>query len=247
MSNKYHITTKLGRYDSFYLEADSYQDCQNLITEISEADIISIKKVVFSKKFKINTNSPAFTFPALEDYFYKWSFFVYTATFSKQIDFYHIKKTTPKQEIIDFLLTQMINNEYIIGFYDDIITEAKAETENINNLYQIVYKHNSRTYTENFYTSDYFALENFFNKNLSGDLIEIRKVEFLGIGKKEDNGNYIKRVTFKIKDELKQMVSFIPNIKKTLLTSKIKAILQSHLKFNQKRIDLDNIDLYIKG
>lgn len=117
MSNIYHVTTQLGRMDSFFVEADSMQDVANLIEDISEADIINIKKVIYSKRFKIATNESEESIPTFEDSIFKWSFFCFSNNYSKQIDLYNIKPTTTKTEIENFLKTQLIVDEPIVGFY----------------------------------------------------------------------------------------------------------------------------------
>ena len=96
MSNIYHVTTQLGRMDSFFLEADNYNDIINLLTEISEADIINIKKIIYSKKFGVNTNEIIKEFPNYEDSIYKWSFFFYSNNHTKQIDLYNLKPHTTR-------------------------------------------------------------------------------------------------------------------------------------------------------
>ena len=110
MSNYYHVTTQLGRMDSFFLEADSFNDVAELISQISEADIINIKKVIYSKRLKIATNESENIIPTHEDSIYKWSFFCFSNNYSKQIDLYNIKPTTTKAEIEKFLKTQLITS-----------------------------------------------------------------------------------------------------------------------------------------
>ncbi len=246
MSNIYHISTQLGRVDSFFLEADNYNDCFNLITEISEAEILNIKKVIYSKKFKIGTNDNIDMFPN-EDYgIYKWSFFCYSNNHSKQIDLYNLKSTTTKEDIEKFLKTQLIVDEPIIGFYDDVRVDIKDETILDQNLFQVVYKYNSRTYTENFYSNNVQELKNFFDKFVSGQLIEIREFEYVNVAIKKDDGNYFKRVSFKIYDGNLQMVTFIPNIKKHKDFKVIQNVITETLKFRNKRIDKDKIKFYLK-
>lgn len=246
MSNIYHVTTQLGRMDSFFLEADNYNDIVNLLTEISEADIINIKKIIYSKKFGVNTNEIINEFPNYEDSIYKWSFFCYSNNHTKQIDLYNLKPHTTREDIEKFLKTQLIVNEPIIGFYDDVKTEFKDTSIFDENLYQVVYKLNSRTYTENFYSKNLEELKRFFNNYVAGELVEIRDFEYSGLSLKEDDGNYYKRISFKIIDTNKESLSFIPKVKKTKDLKIIKQTILNYLKFNNKKIKDDKIAFYLK-
>lgn len=247
MSNYYHVTTQLGRMDSFFLEADSFNHVAELISEISEADIINIKKVIFSKRLKIATTESENIIPTFEDSIYKWSFFCFSNNYSKQIDLYNIKPTTTKTEIEKFLKTQLIIDEPIVGFYDDVRTDFKDFNLYEQNLYQVVYKYNSRTYTENFYSNNIPELIKFFESNISGELIEVREFELSGLSTKRDDGNYFKRVSLSITDENKQFKTFIPNIKKNKDLNTIKDIIRNKLRFNNKIIEPDKINFFLKS
>lgn len=246
MSHIYHVTTQLGRMDSFFLEAESFQDVADLVSQISEADIINIKKVIFSKRFKVATTESEETIPTFEDSIYKWSFFCFSNNYSKQIDLYNIKPTTTKTEIENFLKTQLIVDEPIVGFYDDVRTDFKDFKLYDNNLYQVVYKYNSRTYTENFYSNNIPELLRFFDTNISGELLEIREFELSGLSTKLDDGNYHKRVSLTINDDNKQFKTFIPNIKKNKDLNLIKETISNKLRFNNKIIQSDSINFFLK-
>lgn len=247
MSNIYHVTTQLGRMDSFFVEADSMQDVANLIEDISEADIINIKKVIYSKRFKIATNESEEAIPTFEDSIYKWSFFCFSNNYSKQIDLYNIKPTTTKTEIENFLKTQLIVDEPIVGFYDDVRTDFKDYKLYDDNLFQVVYKYNSRTYTENFYSKNIPELLKFFDLNIAGELLEIREFELTGLSTKLDSGNYHKRVSLSFTDGNKQFKTFIPNIKKNKDLNIIQQSIINKLKFNNKIIEPDKINFFLKS
>lgn len=247
MSNFYHITTQLGRMDSFFLEADSFNDVAELIEQISEADIINIKKVIFSKRLKVGTTESENIIPTHEDSIYKWSFFCFSNNYSKQIDLYNIKPTTTKAEIEKFLKTQLIVDEPIVGFYDDVRTDFKDFKLYDQNLYQVVYKYNSRTYTENFYSNNIPELIKFFETNISGELIEVREFELSGLSDKPDDGNYYKRVSLSITEGNKQFKTFIPNIKKNKDLNTIKDIIRNKLRFDNKIIEPDKINFFLKS
>lgn len=247
MSHIYHVTTQCGRMDSFFLEADNHNDIVNLIENISEADIINVKKIIYSKVYKINTTESLSRIPVNEDSIYKWSWICYSNSYTKQIDLYNLKPTTTKKEIEEFLKTQSIRDEYIVGFYDDFKIEFKDINLFDDNLYQVVYKLNSRTYTENFYSNNIEALIKFFNKNVAGELVEIREYKLTNMSTKLDDGNYHKRVSISITDDNKQTKTFIPNVKKNKTFEEIKNSIVSFLKFNNKKIEKDKINLFLKS
>lgn len=247
MSNIYHITTQMGRMDSFLLEADSKEDIIELLTQISEAEIINIKKIIYSKRLKIDTNQGLNDYPIFEDSIYKWSFFCFSNNHSKQIDLYNIKPHTKKEDIEKFLKTQLIVDEPIVGFYDDVRTDFKDTKLYDDNLYQVVYKYNSRTYNENFYSKNISELKKFFDNHIAGELIEIREFVTSNLSIKIDDGNYHKRISFTIKDNNLQFKSFIPNIKRNKDLNFIRNLISEKLKFNNKKILINDISLTLKS
>ena len=214
MSSIFHVTTQLGRMDSFFLEADSFNEVAELITSISRADIINIKKIIYSKKFKIATTEGMENSPTFQDSIYRWSFICFSNSYTKQIDLYNLKPSTTKADIEKFLKTQLIIDEPIVGFYDDFREDFKDTKIHDSNLYQVVYKVNSRTYTENFYSKNIPELIKFFEKFVSGELIEVREYQLTGLSDKVDDGNYYKRLSLSISDGNLQFKTFIPCISK---------------------------------
>lgn len=247
MSNIYHVTTKMGRMDSFFLESDSVQDIVNLISEISNAEIVNIKKIIYSKNFKINTNESLNLYPRNEDSIYKWSFFCYSNNHSKQIDLYNLKPHTTKEDIEKFLKTQLIVDENIIGFYDDFREDFKMSNVFDTNLFQIVYKYNSRTYNENFYSKNLNELKKFYDNFVSGELVEIRQFELSTLADNLDDGNYYKRISLSMNDNNLSFKTFIPNIKKNIDFNIVKEKILFYLKFNNKKIDSSNINFFLKS
>lgn len=247
MSNIYHVTTQLGRMDSFFLEADSFNEVADLITSISKADIINIKKIIYSKKFKIGTSEGLENAPFFQDCIYKWSFICFSNNYTKQIDLYNLKPTTTKSDIEKFLKTQLIIDEPIVGFYDDFREDFKYTKIHDSNLYQVVYKVNSRTYTENFYSKNIPELIKFFEKFVSGELIEVREYQLTGLSDKVDDGNYHKRLSLSISDGDIQIKTFIPCISKAKDFNLIKEQILNTLKINNKKIDINNINFFLKS
>ena len=160
---------------------------------------------------------------------------------------YNLKPHTTKEDIEKFLKTQLIVDEPIIGFYDDVRTDFKDTNIFDQNLYQVVYKYNSRTYNENFYSNNIEELKKFFEKFVSGELVEIREFEFSNLSIKEDDGNYYKRVSLKIIDNNLVFKTFIPNIKKNKDLNLIKELIINNLRFNNKKIEADKINFFLKS
>lgn len=51
----FHATLKMGqRSDTFYIQSSSETKVKNFLTTVSESELISLKKVVYSKKYNIN-------------------------------------------------------------------------------------------------------------------------------------------------------------------------------------------------
>lgn len=247
MSDIFHITTQLGRMDSFFLESETWQDIDFLISEISEADIINIKKIIYSKKFKIGTNESESPYPSNEDTIYKWSFFCFSNNHSKQIDFYNVKPHTTKEDLEKFLKTQLIANEPIVGIYDDVRNDFKFTALYDDNLYQVVYKYNSRTYTENFYSNNIPELIKFFNLYIGGELIEVREFVTSNLSNKLDDGNYFKRISLSLVSNDFQFKTFIPNIKRNKNLNVIKDLIVSKLKFRNRAINPTELNLFLKS
>lgn len=58
----FYISLYSGRSDNIYLEADSKNDILDFINTLSDAKVVNIKKVVYSKEYQIGTVSGAFAY-----------------------------------------------------------------------------------------------------------------------------------------------------------------------------------------
>ena len=76
-----------------------------------------------------------------------------------------------------------------IQFYEEVSNDII-----VDNLYQVQYKKDSKTYTEKFYSDNWRNVKDFFDNVVAGELLEVRKFVYSDDTVKKDNGDYIKRV-----------------------------------------------------
>jgi hypothetical protein len=111
----------------------------------------------------------------------------------------------------------------------------------------VVYKYNSRTYNENFYSNNTQELKRFFDNHIGGELIEIREFETSNFSIKNDDGNYHKRISLTFNDDNFQFKTFIPNIKKNKNMENIRELISQKLKFRHKIIDKSKLNIFLKS
>lgn len=237
----FHVTSSQGRADTFYLHATSKNKILNFLNAVSTAVVRNIKEVVYSKTYDINHfYSPSFV-PS--DTFHKVVIFAYSKNYSESFTLYSVKKTVTKEFLERqykklYILDQPIMGFYSINFYGEV-----AKDENIDYLYQVQYKRNSKTYTEQFYSDSYLKVKEFFENCIDGELVEIRKYVHLDTTVVEDDGNYRKRMSLYTSDDTHFFSASIPKIRKSLSDSQIKDLIQQNLNYYNKNIDLDSLKL----
>lgn len=241
MSTIFHITSSQGRADTFYLHATSKSKILTFLNSVSTAIVRNIKEVVYSKTYNINyVSKPPFIPSAV---FHKVIIFAYSASYSQQFTLYNVK-TSVTQEFLETEYKKMyINDEPITGFFDISFYNEVSKDENIDRLFQVQYKRDSKTYTEDFYSDSYEKVKDFFDAVIDGELIEIRKYVHLDTTVKKDDSDYIKRMNVYISDDSHYFAVSIPKIKKTLIHSEIKDLMIQNLNYYNKNIDLDTIKL----
>ena len=240
----FHVTLSQGRGDTLYLESPSKTKLLDFLKSVSTAVIRNIKQVVYSKTYNINFTHSAPYVQGLT--YHKVIIFAYSKNYSQQFVLYNVKRTITKEQLEIqykklFILTEPIEGFFNIQFYDEV-----AKSENIDFLYQVQYKRNSKTYTEDFYSPDYQKVKDFFETVIDGELIEIRKYVHLDTTIKKDDFDYIKRISFYISNESSYFSSFIPKVKKTLDLQTLKSLIEINLTFKDKRIDTDSIKLTLR-
>lgn len=121
MSKVFHVTLTQGRADTLYLEANTKSDVLSFLSSITTAVISNIKEVVFSKDYNINyipqTYEQTTSFKTV-------SVFALSENYADTFEFYNVKHTVTKEQIIKQMKNLMILDENIIDvadvtFYDN--------------------------------------------------------------------------------------------------------------------------------
>ena len=136
-----------------------------------------------------------------------------------------------------------INDELITGFFDISFYNEVAKTENIDRLFQVQYKRDSKTYTEDFYSDSYDKVKDFFENVIDGELIEIRKYVHLDTTVKKDDADYVKRVSMYVDGKDTKMLSSLPKIKKDIPHDALLNLIVDNLNVNNLPIDKQSIRL----
>lgn len=120
MSKLFHITLTQGRADTLTLEADSKADVVNFFTPITTAVISNIKEIVFSKEHNIN-----YVQQTIEETssFKSVTVLSFSNSYAETFEFFNVKHSVTKQDIINQMKNLFILNEPIIDigsltFYD---------------------------------------------------------------------------------------------------------------------------------
>lgn len=237
----YHITMAQGRSDTFYLHATTKQKVLNFLNTVSTAIVRNIKEVVYSKNYNINFSNDTPFIPSAT--YHKVIIFAYSKKYSQQFILYNVKKTITEDFLKEQYKTLLILDEPIIGFFNISFYDEVSRSENIDNLYQVQYKRNSKTYTEDFYANSYNDVKQFFINVVDGELMEIRKYVHLDTTIKKDDLDYRKRMSIYVSDSKYYFTASIPKIKREFKTEELKTIIQSSLKYYNKDIDFNSIQL----
>lgn len=241
MSKHFHVTMSQGRADTFYLQSSSKSKILTFLNSVSTAIVRNIKEVVYSKTYNINyVSKPPFVPSAV---FHKVIIFAYSANHSEQFTLYNVKKSVTQQFLESEYKKMYIKDELIQGFFDISFYNEVAKDEDITRLYQVQYKRDSKTYTENFYSDSYDKVKDFFDAVVDGELIEIRKYVHNDTTVKRDDGDYTNRVGSYIVQDGYSISFSIPKVKKSLDDSQIKNLIVANLQIHNKNIDSKSIKL----
>lgn len=237
----FHVTSSQGRADTFYLQSTSKTKILNFLNAVSTAIVRNIKEVVYSKTYNINyVSKPPFVPSAV---FHKVVIFAYSTNYSQQFTLYNVKKSITQEYLETEYKKMFINDEQIIGFFDISFYDEVAKNENIDKLYQVQYRRDSKTYTEDFYSDSPDKLKDFFENVIDGELIEIRKYVHLDPTVKKDDGDYLKRVNSYIVQDGYALSFSLPKVKRTLDDFQIKELIVQNLQIYNKNIDSKSIKL----
>jgi len=236
--NKYHLTLSQGRADTIYLEADSKNKILNLFNTLSTAVVRNIKKVVYSKAFNINyTEKPYVRVPV----YHKVEIFALSKSYSQTFTVFNVKRSVTKEMLETEYKKLLINDEPIIDFFSIVFFRTPDNVLDYRNLYQVQYKRDSKTHTENYYANDYRTVKEIFENTIGGELLEIRKFEYYSSSIVKDDGNYHKAVNLFVTNDDASMSIKLPKVKKNLSHYDILNLVQTNLTFNGKKIDINKI------
>jgi hypothetical protein len=189
----YHLTLSQGRSDTVTCESSSQTKLLDFFKTVSTAVVRNIKEIVYSKDYNINYIPSNYV---EEGVYHKVIVLASSENFSKTFVLFNIKQSVTEDKIKKQFKNLLINNEPITDFIDiTFYTEGDSPT-NYNNLYQVQYKRNSKTYIENLYANSYEQVLEFANELIGGEITEIRKFLHHDSRVKKDYGTgYFKSVT----------------------------------------------------
>jgi hypothetical protein len=206
----FHSTLSLGRSDSIVTENTSATSLLNFLKIHSKAVVRNIKEIVFSKDYNINYTSVPFLQGDIYD---KVIIQALSSSFSETYILFNIKRTVTKEDIQKEFKKLLINNEPIIDFMSITFYDKGVSPTNYNNLYQVQYKRNSKTYTENFYSKKWEDVLSIATALIDGEITEIRKfVHFDSTVKKDDGIGYYKAVTASLSSDDAYRTLKIPKV-----------------------------------
>ena len=237
----FHTTLSLGRSDTIVTECSSKNELLETLTFLSRAVVRNIKEIVFSKDYNINYTSTNYI---QGDTYEKVVIQALSDSFSETFVLFNIKKTVTKEDIQREFKQLLINNEPIndfllIQFY------AKGDSPiNYDNLFQVQYKRNSKTYIENFYAKDWQSVLSLSRNLIDGDITEIRKFVHHDSKVRQDTGiGYFKSITASLYSFDGYRSLKIPKVDNTLTHDIITQKISNTFKVFGKSINKDEIKL----
>lgn len=235
MAKFFHITSSQGRADTYYLEASNKLKLLSFLNSVSTAVVRNIKEVVYSKTYNINYVEGKENVPSLV--YHRVVVVATSKSYSQTFELFNINRSVTKEILMKQLKKLTIHDEPITSFLDITFYDEGVSPISYDNLYQIQYQRNSKTYTENLYSDSYIKVKEFFDTVMDGELLEIRKfVHHDNKVVKDDSTKYSKRVTVYVKNNNGSFVSFIPKVKKTLHDNQLKQMCKESLLSNGKKI-----------
>lgn len=231
----FHVTLSQGRADTLHYQSSSKNTLLSFLNAVSTAVVRNIKEVVYSKAYNINyVKKPPFVPLSV---YHKVIVVAYSDNYSQAFTLFNVKKTVT-QEILEIEYKKLfINGEQIKGFYDIQFYNESLSNLNIDNLYQVQYSRDSKTYTEDFYSDSYEKVKDFFEKIMDGELLEIRKYVHFDKTIKKDDSDYINRVNVYFDDTDVKASFVLPKVKKSLLHDQLLELIKNGLKIGNKTID----------
>jgi len=207
----FHCTLSLGRSDTIFVESSSKAKLLSFFNTVSEAVVRNIKEIVFSKDYNINYK-PYEYIP--ESTYSKVIVQALSQNYSQTYVLHHIKKSVTEEELKKQFKKLVIKNEAIIDFVTIQFYDEGVSPIDPDNLYQVQYKRNSKTYTENFYGNSWQDIRDLAISLIDGEVTEIRKfVHHDSTIKKDTGSNYFKSCSFTLDNSEMYRTYKIPKVK----------------------------------
>lgn len=237
----YHISLAQGRTDTIYLESSSKSKVLSFLNTVSTAVVRNIKELVYSKDYNINyTPKP---FEPTQTY-HKVIVFALTQNYADTITLYNVKRTVTKELLQKQFKKLYINNEPIIDFFDIQFYNEGVSPTSYDNMYQVQYKRNSKTYTENFYSDSWLKVKDVAESIIDGEITEVRKfVHYDSTVKKDDVTDYHKSVYCSITNNEAYSKFSLPKVKKSVGHTQLLELIKGNIKFKGKSISDEEIKL----
>lgn len=229
----FHITSTQGRADSYYLESLNLNKLLYCLRFLTTSAIRNIKEVCFSKDYNINYVSVPYV---KQDSWHKVVIIAESEHYAQTYTLFNVKKSV-SDEIIKsqfkklFIRTEKITSIFDIQYYNSADSDIDYE-----NLYQVQYKRESKTYLENFYCDSWQNAKDIFDTLIDGEITEIRKFVHHDNTIIKDDGKYHKRVGLYSTDKTKFFKLSLFKVKKTISHDDIIQTVKDNLQFNNKDI-----------
>jgi len=237
----FHTTLSLGRSDTLVLESTSKSKLLTFLTTVSKAVVRNIKEIVYSKDYNINYTPKIFE-PS--EIYSKVVIQALSQNYSETYILFNIKKSVTKKDIQKEFKQLLINNEPIVDFVSITFYDKGDSPISYDNLYQVQYKRNSKTYIENFYSTSWQKVFDLSSKLIDGEITEIRKFVYYDGKIKKDNGDgYYKSVTCSLFSDDGHRSVKIPKVDNTIKHDDLLVHITNSLKVFGKSINKDEIKL----
>ena len=243
MSKIFHVTMSMGRADSTHYESSSKSKLLSMLTTLSEAVVRNIKEVVYSQPFNINYVKKEYSHVSV---YHKVIVMASSKNYAKTFTLYNVMKTVTQEKLETEFKKLFINDEPIIDFFDIEFSDTPIVNKSFDNLYQVQYKRDSKTYLEEFYSDDYLKVKSFVENVIGGELTEIRKFVHYDGTVKRDDGDYYKRISVFLSNDSAKLSTFVPKVKKTLSHQIIEDTIKESLLFKTNLITNEEITLTYK-
>jgi len=237
----FHTTLTLGRSDSIVTENTSFTSLLSFLKIHSKAVVRNIKEIVYSKAYNINYTSVPFV---QGDVYDKVVINALSENYSETYTLFNIKRTVIQSDIENEFKKLLINNEPIVDFISITFYDKGVSPTNYTNLYQVQYKRNSKTYTQDLYSKKWEDVLSIAKALIDGEITEIRKfVHYDSTVKKDDGIGYYKSVSASLYSDDGYRQLKIPKVSHDISHDELVTNISNTFKVYGKDINKDEIEL----